>query len=545
MAQAQHTHSIAARIREGLPGILPDFLIHQRWFGGKTRTIESAEVQDVLPIPVNKRLAYIVMARINYTEGNHELYAMPLMQAENGRLPGSDGEGAPSITSLRLARGRDETILHSAFLDKEFSNALLEAIHSGQSYPGDIGELHAFSTKALRNAHDFGGAPLEPSLMRVEQSNTSVRYGDRFILKFFRRVEEGANPDLEIGTFLAEKTSFEHTPPLCGVVEYQRPHAPAVALGILQAFVSNQGDAWRYTLSALESFLKNKSSLRGAASRPAVPALNFVDMYKVEFPADVPELIGNYRDSAGLLGRRTAQLHLALASDTENPDFRPEPFSSAFQRSQWESMRELTLRTLRVLEKRVAALHGSIQGNATKVLRREAEILSQFEVITQQRMTGKCIRIHGDYHLGQVLYTGSDFVIIDFEGEPARPLEERRRKRSPIQDVAGMLRSFHYAAYTALDKRTGSKDSDPQVYEHLESWAQFWQRWVSARFLGEYLSVAAQGEFLPRSEEEFAILLKAYLLEKAIYELGYELNTRPDWVRLPLEGILQLVEPRA
>jgi maltose alpha-D-glucosyltransferase/alpha-amylase len=235
---------------------------------------------------------------------------------------------------------------------------------------------------------------------------------------------------------------------------------------------------------------------------------------------------------------------LALSSGAKNPNFRPEAFSSAFQHSQWESMRDLTSKVFRILEKQIASFQGELQTLATDILGRESEILGRFDSIAQQKMSAELIRIHGDYHLGQVLYTGSDFVIIDFEGEPARPLEERRKKRCALQDLAGMLRSFHYAAYTGLANFALSQNADSRVREHFEPWAQYWQRWISVRLLKEYLKVAGGCAFLPKSEEEFAVLLEAYLLEKAIYELGYELNNRPDWVRLPLQGILQLMGPR-
>jgi maltose alpha-D-glucosyltransferase / alpha-amylase len=544
MEQAHRDNSLPAHIRLGLPRLLPEFLVQQRWFGGKARSIESAEILEVIPIAVGQRTAFLILARLKYTEGADDLYALPLIPLDTVGSQDSENTNGASTLRLKFERESQEIILANAFGDKSFSLALLDLMHNSSSIAGEAGVLSAIPAKSFHDAPELGSANLEPSLMKAEQSNTSVRYGNRYILKFFRRLEEGINPDLEIGVFLTEKASFEYAPPLCGTFEYRRSGAPAIALGILQAFVPNQGDAWRYTLGALEHFFQNLSSSPSGTKQSSLPSLPFMELCKSEFPPDVSERIGSYWDSAALLGRRTAQLHLALASGIENPDFRPEEFSSAFQRSQWESMRDLTSKVFRILGKRIATLPGPIQGVATTVLGRESEILGRLELFTQQKMTAELIRIHGDYHLGQVLYTGSDFVIIDFEGEPARSLEERRKKRCPVQDVAGMLRSFHYAAYTGLADCAMSQDADSRAYDRLEQWAQYWQRWISVRFLKEYLTVAGECAFLPKSEEEFAVLLNAYLLEKAVYELGYELNNRPDWVRLPLQGILQLIGPR-
>jgi trehalose synthase-fused probable maltokinase len=540
MTQEQRSNSLAAAIRESLPDVLPRFLIRQRWFGGKARTIASAQVLDVILVPAGQRTAFVVLARISYAEGSDEVYVLPLLESEAVSPPRAREE-ADSILNLKF-RG-EEAAFHDAFLDREFSVALYEAIRQERAFKGTAGELAAYPTQKFRQSSEAHGSIPEPSLMKAEQSNTSVRFGERFILKFFRRLEQGLNPDLEIGTFLTDQTSFQHTPPMRGRLEYRRPQATASALGIFQDFVSNQGDAWRFTIGSVERFLE-KVATGDNVRQPFLPEPPISESALLEIPAEVPEMIGSFWDSSGLLGRRTGELHVALASDPADPAFRPEPFSEAIQQFQFDSMRSLALQVLRVLEKRRATLPDSIRAEATRLLELEKDLLARFESFASQKMTGECIRIHGDYHLGQVLYTGSDFVIIDFEGEPARPLEERRRKRSPLQDVAGMLRSFHYAAYTTLYNRESKTDSPLREDHKLRRWTEYWQAWISVRFLKEYLSAAAEARFLPAAEDEFTVLLEAYLLEKAVYELGYELNNRPDWVRLPIQGILQLMEPR-
>jgi len=257
------------------------------------------------------------------------------------------------------------------------------------------------------------------------------------------------------------------------------------------------------------------------------------------------DLIGPYLESARLLGERTADLHVVLASASDDPNFVPEPISPFYQRSLQQSMRRLTRQVFQLLRNRLLDVPQALQDKARQLLGLEGKILRRFQSIVGQKSTATRIRCHGDYHLGQVLCTGKDFVIIDFEGEPARPLSERRIKRCALRDVAGMLRSFHYAAYSALLNQEASGTVRPEDIAALEPWARFWYVWVSVVFLKAYLAGATQVPFLPREREELQVMLDALVLEKAIYELGYELNNRPDWVRIPLQGILDLVAGQA
>lgn len=231
-----------------------------------------------------------------------------------------------------------------------------------------------------------------------------------------------------------------------------------------------------------------------------------------------------------------------MASDPEDPAFAPEPFSSLYQRSLYQSMRTLTARVIQLLRSGLKGLSEAIRPEAQEIVRMEGRILDRFQSIVSTKIKAQRIRCHGDYHLGQVLYTGKDFVIIDFEGEPARPISERRIKRSPLRDVAGMIRSFHYAAYAALFSQRDHEAVRSGDLLHLESQAEYWSLWVAVAFLKRYLETAKGAAFLPESSKDLEILLDLYLLEKAVYELGYELNNRPEWVRIPLQGIRRAVE---
>jgi maltose alpha-D-glucosyltransferase/alpha-amylase len=273
-----------------------------------------------------------------------------------------------------------------------------------------------------------------------------------------------------------------------------------------------------------------------------VPSLDPVDLLdQVESP-EVRELGQGYLEDIQLLGQRTAELHLALGGKSKDPAFAPEPFSSSYQQGLYHGMISLANRSLQLLRRNLGNLPPEVQESAKGVLALENEIRSRFRPVRNAKLTGMRIRHHGDYHLGQVLWTGKDFVIIDFEGEPARPLSEHRMKRSPLRDIAGMLRSIHYASSAVLLGHVPAIIIRPEIREVLASWARWWYLWVSATFLKAYLAASGDAPFLPRGRDEFKMLLNAFLLEKAVYEISYELNNRPDWLAIPLEGIHSLVD---
>ena len=530
--------------REGraeLENLLPSYLQGRRWFGGKARRIKAAEIVEAVPVPHAAPATHVTLVRVEYLEGDPETYVLPLACAlgeEGNRVR----EAFPQGVVARLVGKDGEGVLYDALRDPRVCEGLLEAIARHRRLRGTAGEIVATPTHAFRRLRGPMDVPLVPSLMKAEQSNTSVVYGDRLILKLFRRPEEGVNPDLEIGTFLTEKAHFPHTPPVAGALEYRRGLEEPVTLAVLQGFVPNQGDAWGYALDALGQYFEHVAAHGGTPPGALLTPRSLSALLEEPLPPPVQELIGAYGEAARLLGQRTGELHVALASDMSDPAFAPEPFSALYQRSLYQSRRNLTGQVFQLLRRYVRERPEAAGEDARKVLDLEGEVRKRFRSVLDLKITAMRIRIHGDYHLGQVLYTGKDFVIIDFEGEPARSLSERRIKRSPLRDVAGMLRSFHYAAYTALLGEVDGGAVRPEDLAALEPWARLWHQWVSSTFLKAYLEVADRGPFLPRSREETAALLDTYVLEKAVYELGYELNNRPEWVKQPLRGILQHLE---
>ncbi|MGD8372011.1 MAG: maltose alpha-D-glucosyltransferase [Syntrophobacterales bacterium] len=533
---------LRGKSREALEEILPQYLPTRRWFGGKAQQIKYAKIMEVLSLPNGSPEGVIVLVRVEYLEGDGETYSLPLTYSSGTKAEEVLREHAYSILVRLRLKGRDEEgILYDAVVDKEFCLLLLQAMARRRKRKTAVGELQTTSLRTLQQILTASEEPLEPSILQAEQSNTSVVFSKKLILKLFRKLEPGINPDLEVGRFLTEQ-GFPHIPQVAGAIEYRRSRQESTTLAILHSFVSNQGDAWEYTREGLGEYYTNAMTRQAEVKSAILPQKHLLELVEEEISPQVLDTIGTYTEAARLLGQRTGELHVALASAPEDPNFAPEPFSKLYQRSLYQSTRNLTGRVFQLLGRTIKRLPESLQSEAKQVLDKEEEILDCFQSITRKKISAMRLRCHGDYHLGQVLWTGKDFVIMDFEGEPARPLNERRIKRSPMRDVAGMLRSFHYAAYSGLfDFRERRGLVLEEELESIDFWARFWHVWVSVIFLKAYMEVAINGKFLPESHEELRTLIDTYLLEKAIYEMGYELNNRPDWVRIPLQGIQQLL----
>ncbi|MFB0559564.1 MAG: maltose alpha-D-glucosyltransferase [Dehalococcoidales bacterium] len=531
--------------RPMLEAALLSYIRQRRWFGGKARYTRSVAIQDVIAVPYDTSVAHLILVRIEYSEGEPETYLLPITFALEERARRVVDELPQAVIAHLKLTGKDggkDGLIYDALIEQGFHDALLKAMARRRRFKGDKGELVTSRTHTVfRKIREPAKEALASALMPGEQTNTSVVYGNRFKLKLFRRLEEGVSPELEIGCFLTEKEPFPNAPPVAGVLEYRsRRLREPVTLGILHGYVHNEGDGWNYTLDSLGRYFE------WALAHPEVKAPlphgnSFVDMSDGSLPPIVEETIGPYLLSAQLLGQRTAELHLALASAIDDTNFVPEPFSLTYQRSLYHGMRGFASQVLQLLRERLKQLPDEAKANARKVLGLEDVIQERFQELTRRRITGMRIRCHGDYHLGQVLYTGNDFVIIDFEGEPARRLGERRIKRSPLRDVAAMIRSFHYAAYATL-RSQASTILRPEDLPVLQDWARAWYLWVSATYLKSYLQFTAGTPILPQSREGVKVILDAYLLDKAMYEVNYELNNRPDWVELPLQGVVQMLE---
>jgi maltose alpha-D-glucosyltransferase/alpha-amylase len=524
-----------------MEAVLLDYIKSRRWFRGKARDAWAAEIQDIITMRLNGINTYIVLFQVDYLDGEPETYIVPIATASADHEDKLNTEYPNAVIARLKRQGRlDEIILFDAMLDVDFCKLLLNAVTYRRIFKGKSGEIKALPTKVFRRVRGQAGTDLTPSVMNVEQSNTSVTYGNQLILKLFRRLEDGINPDVEIGSFLTEHTSFVNMPYVAGSLEYRRGRKRPLSVAILESFVPNEGDAWQYTLEFLTRYF-NEVLTHATVQAPPISRKPLLSLLK-EPPPLAKETIGPYLVSAQRLGQRTAELHIALSSDLENPDFAPEPYTLMYQTSIYQSLRSFAMRTMQLLKDRLSYLTEDVQKDAVRVLDLDKNIIEHYHLVRKQKINAARIRCHGDYHLGQVLNTGNDFTITDFEGEPARSLSERRLKRSPLRDVAGMIRSFHYATHAALINHVPLLPHPENELLLLQHWAQYWYTWVAVEFLNTYLGVMAQTGLLPDNPEHLKILLEAFLLDKALYEVSYELNNRPDWLAVPLQGILQLME---
>lgn len=503
------------RLRTAFAAQLPGFLPLQRWFRSKARRIQSVQLIDCVPLPLSESVALIAFASVEFSEGSPETYVLPLVAPARDRAEPLESV----VIRLPVSDPVSEQPLFDALAYPEFLAAILSAIASASSFDGENGILRASPEAALEQATvPTAIDTLQPRLLQGEQSNTSAVFGDRFLLKFFRRVEEGEHPDLEAGRFLTSVAHFENVPPLCGSLTYQTYGENLRTVGILQRFIPNRGDAWRHTLEFLAALFASP-----------------------DHPTQRSARLAKQLELIRLLGTRTAELHLALASSSADRPFAPERFTPEIREELESAFHDLVVHNFAMLRLKIPELPDPVAGLAREILKLEDDALLFPHSVLEKEIASIRIRIHGDYHLGQVLFTGSDFFIIDFEGEPARPLSERRKKRSPLQDVAGMLRSFHYAAYVASTSARQQLADQPEAQSRIAALAAQWQASASAEFLRSYRSTAGDAKFVPSDTAEFDALLKMFLLEKAVYELGYELNNRPSWLAIPLEGIRDIL----
>jgi maltose alpha-D-glucosyltransferase/alpha-amylase len=517
--------------------ILPRYIRECRWFGGKSRSIQQLKIRAAIPITRGEMPGHLLMLDVRYTEGASESYLLPsayLSGEHAGKLL-----DIPQAVIARLHLPDEQGILHDAVHNPAFRSQLLQMISRKQKLRVAGGEVVATAGKLLKKR--TGPIPIDDSqVLRAEQSNTSILYGDEYFLKIYRRLDEGISPELELGQFLAERTGFTNTPGFAGAIEYRRPGSEPIVLGLLQEFVRNQGDAWSYSLDAARSYIERVLAKRQQVDNPPYSRASIIENARQTVDPLMQELVGGvYLERARLLGIRTGELHTALASGKDDPRFKPESFTQLYQRSLYHAMRTLTRRTLDAVRKQRKNLDPQVRDKADMLLSLEKEMIARMSLLFERKISALKTRIHGDYHLGQVLFTGSDFFVIDFEGEPVRTIGERQLKRSPLRDVAGMIRSFHYPVYAHLFTTNDLSDKDIQ---ELQPWADLWHQSVSAVFLRAYLETCDNATFLPKAESELKILLDAFLLEKAIYEVDYELNNRPAWVAIPLQGILTLME---
>jgi maltose alpha-D-glucosyltransferase / alpha-amylase len=493
-------------------------------------------------MPVHRQSAYITLVRVQYAEGESQLYTLPLAYATGAEAKRLCKTAAHAVIArLRRAGAApdDAGYLYDAMWSAHFAKALLNAAAGRRRWKGHRGVLEPTATPALRTYQATAKRGLTPAALQAEHNNTSVVYGKHLILKLFRCIDEGLNPELEIGRFLTEH-GFVHTPPVVGALAYKPHRGEPISLAILQGYVPNQGELWDIIQAALRTYF---AGVQGRA--PALPPLCARTLLELGDRTPSPKVqagLGACRALAQLLGQRTAEMHLTLASDATAMAFAPVPFTPFYQRALYQSERSLVGRVFAVLPKKLRLLPAEVQEDAARLLTLRERLLQRFQQIAQHAIPAQRLRCHGDYHLGQVLSIGNDLVIFDFEGQPQQLVSERQLKRSPLQDVASMLWSFQYATYMARLSSAEGNASPWQEVKRLEAWARLWYGWSGSAFLHAYLATAATGAFLPHTREALLIVLEHFLLAAVVAELSETLNTRPGRAWIPIAGLLQLLE---
>ena len=501
--------------------ILMPYLEERRWYALKRQPVASAEFEQLAVWESPGKDWLLGLLEVRPQSGPAHRYFLPLGIEWEG-----DDEKNPverlGFWSLVKIRRKDRVgVIFGAFGSPDFARALVRAMGTNAEIPHGRGRLRFSTTSAYRGVDEaLAGEVTVPAL---EQSNTGIFIGRQFYLKGYRRLDAGRNLEVEIGRFLTDTSPFAHIAPAAGAVEYVEgpeggPDDGAETLAVLQQFVENQGDAWTFTLDHLERVLGQPLPSETAQPEGGPHAFYFGQL--------------------ALLATRIAQLHHAFARKTGDPAFEPDPVSVAEIEAWKVRVAGDATDTLALLETARAQLPGDVAIDADKLLGAKGALVERIQSLALAAPGMAKTRYHGDLHLGQVLLAQNDFVIIDFEGEPGRPIEERRAKHCPLRDVAGMIRSLDYAAHATLNKLGGAKaDAAPLATALAE-----WRERASEIFLRSYDEAAGDLVSIPAGLGARRAMLRLFEIEKALYELRYEINQRPDWVSLPLRGLLVMVE---
>jgi maltose alpha-D-glucosyltransferase/alpha-amylase len=513
--------------------ILPNYLVCCcSLLGGEWRTIIRANILEAMPISKGS-LSYLLILRIEYTEGLPEMYLLPLSFATKERSEDIRNKAPQSLIAW-MRTATKEGVIYDGSYDEEFRQNLLNMMLHKRRARGEHGELIFRSVKTLPRNYDNGS--ISSDVFRLDQGVTYIEFKDRFFMKLYRSLNVGVNHGLDITRYLTEH-GFPNVPPFEGEIEYRQKMLEPISIAMLQGFVHNEGNSWSYTMDEIDRYFDRVLARKGVLP-PEMPG-PVMDMDIESIPSLMRDLIGGvYLEMVRLLGKRTAEMHLILAQSDE-PDFAPEPFTVLYQRSMYQSMRISAYRMLQSLSNAFEGLPDGLRSDASKILGSEKEIMDNFKAITQKRIKVTRIKIHGNYLLGHLLYTGKDFYIFGFDDRAGYILAERGLKRSPIRDVASMMVCLRSAARSVLMRRVSIKPEDSKA---LEPWSDLWSRYASSVFLGSYLNVANHATFLPLNRDEFDNLLKIFLLDRAIHELGDALEAAPGSVGGPIIVLSSLLK---
>lgn len=503
--------------------ILENYIINKRWYGGKASTLKYIEIVDHFKMTCDKNTYYGVLIEVNFKEAFYQHYFMPLAFMAQEELNTNT-----VIASVKM--GNQQGFLVDALHQEEFRKLLFESI------------LRSKNNTALKLVFHKGDKWEEKEykssrFMGLEQSNTSIIYNDLYVLKIFRRIYVSTNPDYEISRFLTERMNFESSPAYIGSINLHLPEGN-ITIGVMQELVTNQGDAWQFMLEELHGVFSNLKTKKIKIDK--MPDVALFKRLKInEIPPEIIDWVGlSLFVKLQTLAKRTAEMHIALGSDIHDTAFTPTTYNGDY--TVWLKNRMLYQfqNRLNIIENSLHKLDGLALELAHQFMENKKLVRKHFVDFDWTKMKSERIRIHGDYHLGQVLVSGDDFYILDFEGEPESTIRDRKVKQPPLKDVAGLFRSFHYAIYATI---FNNKDKYPFEQEELFKAAEILFHYFVGAFLETYVEKAQSGNLNIGYTHEIEFLLKYCLLEKAVYELGYELNSRPRWAVIPLRGIQSIM----
>lgn len=507
-----------------LSDVLEEYIVKQRWYAGKASKLKYIELAEFFKIQQKGEVYYGLILEVNFVEAFYQHYFLPIAFVTDDNFAQHD-----RILPIEINNQRGY-IIDAANLEA-FRKLVFERIATADPIDTTKVQYH--------KSHGFENKSYESSrFMGLEQSNTSLVYNEKYVLKFFRRIFADKNPDYEMSRFLSEKKGFRNTPSYLGSINLVDSENSNITIGLMQEMIANEGDSWDYMLKELHKVFSNLEY-----KSIDIESLPNIDLYQRLSIENIPPQI---IDWAGLnlflkvqtLAKRTAEMHIALGSEFEETAFTPEHYNGDYEVWLKNKMLYQFQNRLNTVENNMHKLDGLALDLAKEFLDKKNSIRKRFVDFDWTKLKGERIRIHGDYHLGQVLVENNDFYILDFEGEPESTIRDRKVKQPPLKDVAGLFRSFHYAIYATI---FNNKDSYPSSQNNLFKGGEILYRYITGLFLGTYVTLTQNANLNLGYNQERIFILKYCLLEKAIYELGYELNSRPKWAVIPLKGISNII----
>lgn len=507
-----------------LSDVLEDYIKKQRWFGGKSSQIKYIELTEYFKIQQQGEIYFGLILEVNFVEAFFHHYFLPIAFV-------SDINFAKKDRILPISINNQEGYIIDAINLEAFRKLVFERIASAT--PKDTTKVQ------YHKSHLFNNMVYESSrFMGLEQTNTSIIYNEKYVLKFFRRLFGDKNPDYEMSRFLSEKKEFKNTPSYLGSINLVDSEDTNVTIALMQSMVPNDGDAWSYMLKELHKVFSHLEYKNIAINE--LPNTELYQRLKIkDIPPQIIDWAGlNLFKQVNILAKRTAEMHIALGSEFEETAFTPAHYNGDYTVWLKNKMLYQFQNRLNVVENNIQKLEGLALELANDFLNKKNIIRRRFVALDWTKLKGERIRIHGDYHLGQILVKDNDFYILDFEGEPESTIRDRKVKQPPLKDVAGLFRSFHYAIYATV---FNNKDLYKVSQEELFQASEILYRYITGLFLGTYVTEIQNANLNLGYNHERIFILKYCLLEKAIYELGYELNSRPEWAVIPLKGISNII----